>query len=148
MAILTFGVVDYVVLAIVLFIPMIIGLIFRFKGGKENTLSDYLMGSRRMSSVPVGISLAVSFVSAVTILGASAEIYVYGITLLFRYFGGMIGLLLALWLVVPLYHSLKLTSINQVTWRPEAFNYIYSQTLCSGFHYETYIGLSPYHTLV
>ena len=116
MAIPAFDVVDYVVLAVVLFIPMIIGVIFRFKRGKENTTSDYLMGSRRMSSVPVGISLAVSFVSGITILGASAEIYVYGITLLLRYIGGMIGLLLALWLVVPLYHSLKLTSINQVKW--------------------------------
>ena len=110
---LTLGVVDYVVLAVVLLIPMAIGIVLRLRSGKMTT-SDYLIGDRRMSYIPVAISLAVSYVSGITILGTSTEVYLYGITMAFGYVGAVISLVLALTLMVPLYHPLQLTSINQV----------------------------------
>ena len=114
MVILTFGVVDYVVLAVILFVPMVIGIIFRFRGGQEKTTSDYLTGSRQMSSAPVAISLSVSFLSGITILGLSAEVYLQGITIMFGCIGCVIGVVISSALMVPIYHPLKLTSINQV----------------------------------
>ncbi|CAK1546081.1 unnamed protein product [Leptosia nina] len=55
-----------------------IGLYFRFSGGKQKTNEEYLMANRNMSILPVAVSLMASFVSAITLLGISAENYYYG----------------------------------------------------------------------
>jgi len=44
----------------------------------EEEVKNYLLGGRKMTAVPVGLSLAVSFMSAITILGVPAESYMYG----------------------------------------------------------------------
>ena len=98
---------------------MVMGVVFRFTGTQQKTTSDYLMGNRHMSVAPVAVSFAVSFFSGNTILGHSAEIYLHGITLVFGYIGSMIGLLMVIKLLVPVYHPLKLTSVNQLVSKPE-----------------------------
>ena len=41
----------------------------------DKEVLDYLLGGRKMTCIPVGLSLAVSFMSAITILGVPAEAY-------------------------------------------------------------------------
>ena len=45
--------------------------------GQKNT-EDFLLGSRKMSVFPVTMSLMASFLSAITMLGTPAEVYVSG----------------------------------------------------------------------
>ena len=63
---------------------------------------------------PVGVSLAVSYVSGVTLLGNTAEIYFYGITFCLYYVGSTVAMMTSAFLIVPVYHPLGITSINEV----------------------------------
>ena len=106
---------DYAVYAIVLSISLIIGGIFSYRGRKKNTTDEYLMGSRKLSLLPVGISICVSVVSSNTILGAPADMYSFGIMYWFTIIPLIIvAIVLPLWFV-PFIYQLKLTSFNKVS---------------------------------
>ncbi|XP_057172136.1 sodium-coupled monocarboxylate transporter 1 isoform X3 [Ursus arctos] len=74
----TFVVWDYVVFAGMLLISAAIGIYYAFAGGGQQTSKDFLMGGRRMTAVPVALSLTASFMSAVTVLGTPSEVYRFG----------------------------------------------------------------------
>ncbi|KAL3847665.1 hypothetical protein ACJMK2_018565 [Sinanodonta woodiana] len=105
-----FHIADYVIFGITIVVSLGIGIYYALSGGKQNTTTEYLVGNRHMSVLPVGISLMVSFQSSVMILGTPAEVYVYG----FQWFIGNVGWffanLLSVKLIVPLLHPLKITS--------------------------------------
>ena len=69
---------DYVVFAVVLLFSAGIGLYHAFAGGRQRTTGEYLMGNRNMRTVPVSLSILVSFISAILVLGTPAEMYTKG----------------------------------------------------------------------
>ncbi|CAL8103945.1 unnamed protein product [Orchesella dallaii] len=105
-----FGLPEYAVFVSVLVCSAAIGVFYGlFRKGQQST-EEYLMGNRRMSSIPVALSLLCSFVSAITVLGNPVEIYFYGST-----YGlilvSFIPMTLSLaYCYVPVYHNLQLTS--------------------------------------
>ncbi|NXJ78717.1 SC5A8 protein, partial [Trogon melanurus] len=68
---------DYVVFSAMLLISAGIGVYYAYRG-EGKTSEDFLMAGRRMSALPVALSLSASFMSAVTVLGTPAEIYRFG----------------------------------------------------------------------
>lgn len=52
-----FGWLDYVIFALCLGIPLIIGIYFGFIKKKNNSTKEYLYGIGKMSTIPVGLSL-------------------------------------------------------------------------------------------
>ncbi|KAK7085634.1 Sodium-coupled monocarboxylate transporter 1 [Halocaridina rubra] len=107
----SFGIVDYIVFTVMLCISMGIGVFFAFRGNKNT--EDFLMGGRQMSVVPVAISLLSSFISAISILGYSGETYANGMQLSMILSGAFIGIFLASKFFLPVFHPLKLTSVNE-----------------------------------
>lgn len=109
---------DWVVFAAVLVISAVIGIYYAYKSrvdASRNTTVEYLMGGRKLKLIPVSISILVSFMSAITILGAPAEMYTAG-TMYFLYlFGLILACILAALLFVPLLYPLKLTSSFEVS---------------------------------
>ena len=112
-------VVDYVFFSLTLLGTLAIGVYHaiaaaRAARDRPTTTADYLVGGRRLGVLPVSVSLMASFVSAILMLGFPAEVYVSG-GIYWVYCGG-IGLagLLAMFVYVPVFHPLKLTSVNQV----------------------------------
>ncbi len=73
----TFHTADYVVFGATLAVSAAIGVFYAIKDRKRNTTEEYLLAGRSMHFVPVGMSLLSSFISAITILGTPAEVYVY-----------------------------------------------------------------------
>ncbi|GFR25445.1 hypothetical protein TNCT_723311 [Trichonephila clavata] len=69
------GVLDYVVVGLTLIISTIIGLKFRSKNTKDETSKEYLLAGKDMSMFPVVMSITVTMLSGVTILGQPAETY-------------------------------------------------------------------------
>ncbi|GCB82780.1 hypothetical protein scyTo_0023680, partial [Scyliorhinus torazame] len=59
---------DYVVFAAMLVVSTAIGFYFAFKPGKTKggTTEEFLLGSRQISAFPIALSLATSFLSAIT----------------------------------------------------------------------------------
>ncbi len=72
--------IDYIVLALILLVPILIGLFFGYlknfkcfnKPNNENEkteLAEYLVASSDMGAVPIAFSLLATFVSTTTFLG-------------------------------------------------------------------------------
>ena len=112
----TFAAADYVVLAIVLAISASIGVYHAFTGGRQSTTEEFLMADRNMNPIPVSLSLVASFISAITVLGTPAEVYISGSMYWiygFAYVG--VGLLTAIFFL-PIFFAVGATSANEVSW--------------------------------
>ncbi|GAB0088916.1 sodium-coupled monocarboxylate transporter 2 [Sergentomyia squamirostris] len=73
-----FQVLDYVVFIAMLLISVAIGIYFGFFSGNIQSTEEYLLGGRRMKTIPIAASLIASQISGVTILSVPAEMYGYG----------------------------------------------------------------------
>lgn len=67
-----------------------------------------------MGVVPLAIALTVSFMSAITLLGISAENYVHGTQITLLYLGGFFGTPIALYFYLPVFSHLKSMSVYEV----------------------------------
>lgn len=67
-----------------------------------------------MKIVPLSIALAVSFVSAITVLGVSSENYVYGTQFTVIYLGFGIGTSIVMYLYLPVFFELQTMSVFEV----------------------------------
>ncbi|XP_046581657.1 sodium-coupled monocarboxylate transporter 1-like, partial [Haliotis rubra] len=107
---MVFGAGDYVVFGLVLLVPAGIGIFHAFSGNKQNTTGEFLMGGRQMKTVPLAISILVSFMSAILILGTPAEMYREGTQYYLYTFGLTVAIVVSTLLYVPLLYPLKYTS--------------------------------------
>ncbi|ODM96689.1 putative sodium-dependent multivitamin transporter [Orchesella cincta] len=104
---------DYIIFGIVLGISAAIGIYFRFTGGKQKTIQEYLMADRQMSAIPVAFSLMASFISAITILGVSSEVYNYGTQFLLINLAYMVGTPIVCYVYLPVFYNLKIYSVYE-----------------------------------
>ncbi|KAM8705530.1 hypothetical protein ACLKA7_009912 [Drosophila subpalustris] len=130
-----FGIVDYIVFIAMLVVCALIGFYFGFiekkqkkqkgqaptddkdgaggVGNEERRGSealDYLVGGRKMKVFPVSLSLVASFVSGISLLGTSTEIYVYGTQYAFILITLAISGLISWYIFLPVFCNLQLTS--------------------------------------
>lgn len=111
-----FSVVDYVVFSIMLMISALIGIWYGCgPGGKQKTTAEYLLGDRRMKSWPVAISILVSFLSAITLLGLPGEIYTYGTQFYVVLVSYVLICATTSTVYIPMFRRIKITSVNEVT---------------------------------
>ncbi|KAG5308544.1 SC5A8 protein, partial [Pseudoatta argentina] len=106
----TLGWVDYLIIAIMLCISAGIGVYYRFSGGRQKTMEEYFVASRSMSIVPVAVALVVSFMSAVTLLGVSAENYTYGTQFVVINLSYLLGTPIVCYGFLPVFFKLQATS--------------------------------------
>ena len=117
-------IVDYVVFAATLAISLGIGVYHSFVGGKQKTIEEYLLGNRQMGFIPVTLSMMVSYISTINLLGYPAEMYAFGAQYWLGVFGVVLGACLASWVFVPLFYPLQLVSVNEVS--PLAFKQLHN----------------------
>ncbi|XP_022090123.1 sodium-coupled monocarboxylate transporter 1-like [Acanthaster planci] len=109
----TFGVWDYVVFGCMLLISLSIGFFYGCTGGKQRTTSEFLLADRNMNPIPVALSLVASFISAITVLGTPAEVYIYGSMFwLFAFTYPIIAFVVSR-LFIPTFFRLNVTSANE-----------------------------------
>uniref|UniRef100_A0A8D0YYR1 Solute carrier family 5 member 5 n=1 Tax=Sus scrofa TaxID=9823 RepID=A0A8D0YYR1_PIG len=109
----TFGAWDYGVFALMLLVSTGIGLWVGLARGGQRSAEDFFTGGRRLTAVPVGLSLSASFMSAVQVLGVPAEAYRYGLKFLWMCLGQLLNSLLTALLFLPVFYRLGLTSTYQ-----------------------------------
>lgn len=107
----SFSVWDYLVLGIVLMISAIIGVYYKYSGGKQKTNDEYLLGNRSMSTIPVSLSLMASTLSAIAILGGSMESYQNGTGYALFYVGVIISAPIVNFLILPVFYNLQVSSL-------------------------------------
>ncbi|XP_077984352.1 sodium-coupled monocarboxylate transporter 1-like [Glandiceps talaboti] len=106
----SFSALDYVIFSSMLAISAATGIYHAFAKGGQRTTSQFLVADRSMNGIPIAMSLVVSFLSPITILGMPAETFSNGA----QY---SLYVLCLLWvfpavslILVPVFHGLKLTS--------------------------------------
>ncbi|XP_052608530.1 sodium/iodide cotransporter [Peromyscus californicus insignis] len=108
-----FGPWDYGVFAAMLLVSTGIGLWVGLARGGQRSADDFFTGGRQLAAVPVGLSLAASFMSAVQVLGVPAEAARYGLKFLWMCAGQVLNSLLTALLFLPVFYRLGLTSTYQ-----------------------------------
>ncbi|GAB0200558.1 sodium/iodide cotransporter [Grus japonensis] len=111
---LTFSLWDYGVFGLMLLVSTGIGLFHGLAKGGQKTSEDFFTGGRRMSALPVGLSLSASFMSAIQVLGVPAEAYRYGAKFLWMCLGQLLNTLLTAQLFLPVFYRLGLTSTYEM----------------------------------
>ncbi|CAF5202555.1 unnamed protein product, partial [Rotaria magnacalcarata] len=69
--------VDYVILVVLLLASAVIGAIFGFVKSKKSSAKEFLLADGGMGVIPTALSIMVSFLSAITLLGTPSEVYLF-----------------------------------------------------------------------
>jgi len=110
-----FHVADYILFIIFLLISVGIGLYHALTGDRQRTIKEYTVANRQMKTLPVAISMFVSIVSGVLVLGHPVEVYTRGGQFAMRAVGHVLAASVAGPLFVPLFFRLKITSCFEVS---------------------------------
>ncbi|XP_076236269.1 sodium-coupled monocarboxylate transporter 1 isoform X2 [Calliopsis andreniformis] len=101
---------DYMVLAAMLIISCMIGTFYGCFAKEQETSQDFLLGGSNMGTVPMAMSLAASFITAIELLGNPAEMYEQGTQFWMTCLTFIFVVPITSYLYLPVYMKLRLTS--------------------------------------
>ena len=82
------------------------------RGRKHLTFNfSYLLNNEDMNPITAGLSICVSMLSALTIIGMPIEVYLYGDAMVMRMIGGVFGIMAVNYIFLPQTYELRLYSI-------------------------------------
>ena len=106
---------DHVVFVGFFGVSLLIGVYQGCAGHRKHSVQEFLTANRRLSVIPTMLSLVMTFISALKILGGVAEMYGNGVSFYCWYTIGLsAGMLTVERLVIPWLFPLKLTSVFEV----------------------------------
>ncbi|KAK7501544.1 hypothetical protein BaRGS_00007348 [Batillaria attramentaria] len=107
----TFSVADYILFTEVLIVCALVGLYYAWRDRRHVSTTVFMLGGKQMYVLPVAMSLAVTFLSAVSLLGNPVE--VYNFNTMFWYLA--VALLLAVsasaQIFIPFFYKLRVTTV-------------------------------------
>uniref|UniRef100_A0A4W3IN09 Sodium-coupled monocarboxylate transporter 1-like n=1 Tax=Callorhinchus milii TaxID=7868 RepID=A0A4W3IN09_CALMI len=109
-----FNVWDYVVFIVMLLISVFIGIYHAIMGRRQQSNSEFLLGGRQMSALPVALSLTASFMSAVTVIGTPVEVYRFGAIFWIFCISYSIVTIISAEFFLPVFYRLGITSTYEL----------------------------------
>lgn len=109
-----FGITDYTVFAVMLLVSAGIGVYFGFFSNSENTTDEYLLGGKRMKTIPIAISLIASQLSGIAIMTIPAELYSFGLTYFFMVLSVVLVYPIMCWVIVPVFYNNNISNCYEV----------------------------------
>ncbi|KAI4502768.1 hypothetical protein M0802_001812 [Mischocyttarus mexicanus] len=106
---------DYVVIVVMLLISSGIGVYYWLTGGRQKSTEEYFIANKSMSVLTVAIGLMASYLSAVSLLGVSSEIYVYGSQYTVINISYGIATAFVVYFYLPVFFELDATSAFEIT---------------------------------
>ncbi|XP_053170204.1 sodium-coupled monocarboxylate transporter 1-like [Scomber japonicus] len=106
----SFAVADYLVIALMLLVSAAVGVYFAWVDRGRGTSRDFLTGGRRMTALPVSMSLTASFMSSITVLSNPAEVYRYGAIFIFFGLAYALTMVITSEVFLPVFCRLGITS--------------------------------------
>ncbi|XP_078099028.1 sodium-coupled monocarboxylate transporter 1 isoform X2 [Sander vitreus] len=106
----SFLVADYVVFAVMLLVSAAVGVYYAWADRSQRSSGDFLMGGRRLTALPVSLSLTASFMSAITVLSNPAEVYRYGANIGFYGLAYVMTMVVTSEIFLPVFYRLAITS--------------------------------------
>uniref|UniRef100_A0A8C3AT26 Solute carrier family 5 member 8 n=1 Tax=Cyclopterus lumpus TaxID=8103 RepID=A0A8C3AT26_CYCLU len=101
---------DYAVFALMLLVSAAVGVYHAWMDRGQASLGDFLMGGRRLTALPVSLSLTASFMSAITVLSNPAEVYLYGASIGFYGLSYVMAMVVTSEFFLPVFYRLAITS--------------------------------------
>lgn len=74
--VIEFHAVDYLIFFLTILISLSIGVYHAFTGGKQKTTSEFFVGDRKMSVLPVALSMMVTFESSILMIGMLSALFI------------------------------------------------------------------------
>lgn len=111
----TFHWLDYLIFVLILLISATIGIYYAWKDKRKQNTSEFLLGGRNMSLLPVTLSLMVSFLSAILVLGVPTETFYNGTMYWMISFSNLLTFPFAVHGILPVFHNLEITSAYEVS---------------------------------
>ena len=99
-----------------LLLPIAVGFVFACRGQRQKTTTEFLFADKNSRSWILALSLVASYFSSVLLLASVAQVFSFGLQYI-------ILALFAYWFVaavahvifIPMFHRLKVTSVNEVS---------------------------------
>ncbi|CAF3850445.1 unnamed protein product [Rotaria magnacalcarata] len=110
----TLSVVDYVLLVLLLLSSAAIGILFGFFKSKKNSAKEFLLANGSMGLFPTALSIMVSFLSAITLLGTPSEIYMHGTMYGYQTISWIIASIVAALVFMPKFREMGFTSVYEL----------------------------------
>ncbi|KAJ8040724.1 Sodium-coupled monocarboxylate transporter 1 [Holothuria leucospilota] len=104
---------DYLIIIAMLVISAGIGVYFAIRSRHGQSSDDYFLGNRRMSVLPVAVSLSATVMSAITYLGTPADAYIHGPKYGLMFLTRFTVPLLVCFCFVPVFYRLEITTIYE-----------------------------------
>jgi insulin-like growth factor 2 mRNA-binding protein 1 len=127
-----FGWPDYLVFYSMLVVSVLVGVYFAYRDHQKrknvtesrrgSLVQNYLVGGRKMPVFPVSMSLVASWMSGISLLGTSTEIYLYGCSFMYTILPAYIMAFVTYHVYLPVYHDLKITTIYEVRIKENLFS--------------------------
>jgi len=103
-------IIEYIVFGSLLVVSLSVGFFFAWKE-KNQSADSYLLNNESMNPIAAGLSMFVSLVSPLTVIGLPVEVYQFGDGMLWRLAGGLIGSIILTFTFVPMFHKLQCYSV-------------------------------------
>ncbi|CAF3427508.1 unnamed protein product [Rotaria socialis] len=102
--------VDYVILVVLLLASAVIGAIFGFVKSKKSSAKEFLLADGGMGVIPTALSIMVSFLSAITLLGTPSEVYLFGTMYCYQAISWTIASTITALVFMPKFREMNYTS--------------------------------------
>ncbi|XP_043571030.1 sodium-coupled monocarboxylate transporter 1-like [Chiloscyllium plagiosum] len=137
---------DYVVFAAMLVMSTAIGIYFAIKSRrvKGKATEEFLIGNRQISAYPIALSLAASFLSAITVVGGPAEVYLYGIMVLLYNVAAFFTIIITCLIYIPLFYRLNIISTYEYISRRFGLAVKYQVVSSFLLYMFIYLGIATY----
>nr|XP_039272969.1 sodium-coupled monocarboxylate transporter 1-like [Styela clava]XP_039272970.1 sodium-coupled monocarboxylate transporter 1-like [Styela clava] len=109
-----FGIVDYAVFGGLLFVSAAIGIFYAWKDRHEKDAEAYLVGKGKMSPIPVAISLCVSYVSGLLMVGFPTLVYYFGAVTCWYSAAYFVGPWITGLYYIPMFFRLDIMSVYEI----------------------------------
>ncbi|XP_028274985.1 sodium-coupled monocarboxylate transporter 1-like [Parambassis ranga] len=104
---------DYVVIAIMLVVSAGIGVYYAWTSRAQRSSEEFLTGGRKLTALPVSLSLTASFMSSITVLSHPAEVYQYGAIFGLIIIAYVLAIIISSEVFLPVFYRLAITSTNE-----------------------------------
>ncbi|XP_071634555.1 putative sodium-dependent multivitamin transporter [Temnothorax longispinosus] len=104
---------DYLVIGAIMSISVMIGLYYRFSGGRQSTAAEYFSADNSLGVLPLSIAMMASHISGITMLGMSGESFIRGMIVVLMYTTGLFIVPIIALFYLPVFFEVKVVSIYE-----------------------------------
>ncbi|XP_062238389.1 sodium-coupled monocarboxylate transporter 1-like isoform X2 [Platichthys flesus] len=101
---------DYLVFALLLVVSAAIGIFYAWVSRGQQNSRDFLTGGRRLTALPVSMSLTASFMSSTTLLANPVEVYTFGAIFALFSLSYILSIVITSEVFLPVFYRLSITS--------------------------------------